>query len=108
MAGRRERHHRPVIFTRSELRSIGLTVVVMAAAAFTHYAKAGGSIAPFVISGIALALLASLVGRSVEALGDRLGAGATGVVQSALGNLDPGPGPPQAIAPQGTWTTAAP
>lgn len=34
-----------------------------------------------------LALLASLVGRSVEALGPRLGAGATGVVQSALGNL---------------------
>ena len=59
----------------------------MVAAAITYYAKAGGSIAPFVISGAALALLASLVGRSVEALGDRLGAGATGVVQSALGNL---------------------
>ena len=59
----------------------------MAAAAVTHYAKAGGNIAPFVLSGIALALLASLVGRSVEALGNRLGAGATGVVQSALGNL---------------------
>lgn len=81
------RHHRPVVFTRSELRSIGLTVVVMAAAAITYYAKAGGSIVPFVTSGVALALLASLVGRSVEALGDRLGAGATGVVQSALGNL---------------------
>jgi Ca2+:H+ antiporter len=36
---------------------------------------------------VALALLASLVGRAVDALGDRLGAGATGVVQSALGNL---------------------
>src|SRR5690349_22016561 len=60
---------------------------MMAAAAVTHYAKAGGNIAPFVLSGVALALLASLVGRSVEALGDRLGAGATGVVQSALGNL---------------------
>jgi Ca2+:H+ antiporter len=59
----------------------------MAAAAVTYYANVGGSIAPFVISGVALALLASLVGRSVEALGDRLGAGATGVVQSALGNL---------------------
>jgi len=31
--------------------------------------------------------LAALVGRSVEQLGDRLGAGATGVLQSALGNL---------------------
>jgi Ca2+:H+ antiporter len=77
----------PVLFTRSELRSIGLTVAMMVAAAVTYYAKAGGSIAPFVLSGIALALLASLVGRSVEALGERLGAGATGVVQSALGNL---------------------
>jgi len=76
-----------VIFTRSELRLIGLTVVVTAAAAVTYYAKAGGNIVPFVISGAALALLASLVGRSVEALGGRLGAGATGVVQSALGNL---------------------
>lgn len=46
-----------------------------------------GPVLPFVVSAIALALLASLVGRSVDALGDRLGAGATGVVQSALGNL---------------------
>ena len=74
-------------FTRSELRSIGLTVVAVIAAAVTYYAHAGGSVAPFVISGVALALLASLVGRSVEALGPRLGAGGTGVVQSALGNL---------------------
>jgi len=42
---------------------------------------------PFVVTALALALLASLVGRAVDALGDRLGAGATGVVQSALGNL---------------------
>jgi Ca2+:H+ antiporter len=76
-----------VIFTRSELRWIVLTVAAVAAAAATYYARAGGSVAPFVISGVALALLASLVGRSVEALGDRMGAGATGVLQSALGNL---------------------
>lgn len=76
-----------VPFTKSELRSIGLTVLAVAAAAATYYAHIGGSIAPFVISGAALALLASLVGRSVEALGGRLGAGATGVLQSALGNL---------------------
>jgi len=87
MAPRAVRHDRLVIFARSELRSIGLTVVAVAAAAATYYAHVGGSVAPFVISGVALALLASLVGRSVEALGGRLGAGATGVVQSALGNL---------------------
>ena len=45
------------------------------------------SVVPFLVAAIALALLASLVGRAVDALGDRLGAGATGVLQSALGNL---------------------
>jgi Ca2+:H+ antiporter len=45
------------------------------------------AIVPFLLAAVALALLASLVGRAVDALGDRLGAGATGVVQSALGNL---------------------
>jgi Ca2+:H+ antiporter len=45
------------------------------------------SVVPFLVAATALALLASLVGRAVDALGDRLGAGATGVVQSALGNL---------------------
>jgi Ca2+:H+ antiporter len=73
--------------TRSDWRLIILTVVAAAAAGVAHYAELGGSVAPFVVAAIALALLASLVGRSVEALGDRLGAGATGVVQSALGNL---------------------
>jgi Ca2+:H+ antiporter len=72
---------------RSDWRLIVITVVVAAAAGIAHYAKLGGDVAPFVVSAVALALLASLVGRSVEALGDRLGAGATGVVQSALGNL---------------------
>src|SRR5665647_3387118 len=38
-----------------------------------------GPLLPFAVSAVALALLATL--------GDRLGAGATGVVQSALGNL---------------------
>ena len=74
-------------FTRSDWRLIAVTIVVAAAAGTTHYAGLGGDVLPFVVSAIALALLASLVGRSVEALGDRLGSGATGVVQSALGNL---------------------
>jgi len=74
-------------FTRSDWRLIIITVVVAVAAGTSHYAGFGGDVAPFVVSAIALALLASLVGRSVEALGDRLGSGTTGVVQSALGNL---------------------
>src|SRR3569833_3524329 len=74
-------------FTRSDWRLIAVSFWVAAAAGTTHYAGLGGDVLPFVVSAIALALLASLVGRSVEAQGDRLGSGATGVVQSALGNL---------------------
>jgi Ca2+:H+ antiporter len=36
---------------------------------------------------VALALLAALVGRAVDALGDRVSPAATGILQSALGNL---------------------
>ena len=66
---------------------LALTAAALIAAGVTHYGSVGGTVVPFVVAAVALALLASLVGRSVEALGDRLGAGATGVVQSALGNL---------------------
>ena len=45
------------------------------------------AVVAFVVSAGAVCLLASLVGRSVEQLGDRFGPGATGVLQSALGNL---------------------
>jgi Ca2+:H+ antiporter len=41
----------------------------------------------FIISGGALAILAALVGQATEQVGSRLGAGATGVLQSSLGNL---------------------
>lgn len=46
-----------------------------------------GAILPFAVSALAVALLAALVGRAVDHLSDRLGAGAVGVLQSALGNL---------------------
>jgi len=70
----------------ADLRLFGLCAVAVIAAALTRYLPAG-RVLPFVVSALALALLASLVGRAVEALGDQLGPGATGVVQSALGNL---------------------
>src|SRR6266702_6326367 len=41
----------------------------------------------FIIAAAALALLAALVGQATEQLGSRFGPGATGVLQSALGNL---------------------
>jgi Ca2+:H+ antiporter len=69
-----------------DLRLVGACAIVAAAAGILHYAGAGDVLA-FVVAAVALAALASLVGRSVDALGDQLGAGAIGVVQSALGNL---------------------
>ncbi len=41
----------------------------------------------FLAAAVALALLATCVGRAVEAIGDRVGPAATGLLQSALGNL---------------------
>jgi Ca2+:H+ antiporter len=46
-----------------------------------------GQVAVFVASAAALAGLAALVGEGTDQLGTRLGHGATGVLQSALGNL---------------------
>ena len=46
-----------------------------------------GDVAVFTTGALAIAVLAALVGRSVDHLGDRLGSGATGFVQSALANL---------------------
>ena len=58
----------------------------MALAGFTRFVG-GGVVLTFLCAAVAVTLLASLVGRSVEQLGDRFGPGATGVLQSALGNL---------------------
>jgi Ca2+:H+ antiporter len=63
---------------------IGLSAATTLAAVLT---KGQGSILPFVASGVAVAVLAALVGRAVDHLSDKLGAGAIGVLQSALGNL---------------------
>jgi Ca2+:H+ antiporter len=41
----------------------------------------------FIVTAATLALLATLVGNGTEQIGSRLGPGATGVLQSALGNL---------------------
>lgn len=63
-----------------------ITLIAAVAAGVLHYAHANAVLA-FVVAAVALATLASLVGRSVEALGDRLGPNATGILQTALGNL---------------------
>jgi len=58
----------------------------VAASGILHYAHANAVLA-FVVTAAALALLAVMVGDATEQLGSRLGPGATGVLQSGLGNL---------------------
>jgi Ca2+:H+ antiporter len=65
---------------------LGGAVVLTVLAGVADYGHWGPVLA-FVVSAAAVCLLASVVGRSVEQLGDRFGPGATGVLQSALGNL---------------------
>jgi len=71
---------------KSDWWLIGVSAALTAAAAVTSYIPSG-QVAPFIFAALALAALAALVGRAVDGLGDRLGSGATGVVQSALGNI---------------------
>ena len=71
---------------RSDKLTIGGGIVAVGLAALTHYGP-GGAIAGLLCSSLAIAVLAMLVGRSVEQLGDRFGPGATSVLQTALGNL---------------------
>jgi len=76
----------PRTFVRSDFVIIGGGAVAVALAGLTRFAG-GGVVLTFLCAAVAVTLLASLVGRSVEQLGDRFGPGATGVLQSALGNL---------------------
>ena len=71
------------VFSRSDLIVFGLTgLATGGSAVVTH-----GSLAPFLVTAVAVTLVAAMVGRAVDHLADRLGAGAVGVLQGALGNL---------------------
>src|SRR3954447_20448372 len=74
------------VLIRSDMVILGLAAALCVLAGIAHF---GGwaSVLAFALSAGAVTVLASLVGRSVEQLGDRFGPGATGVLQSALGNL---------------------
>ncbi len=65
---------------------IALCVVATVAAGALHYAHAN-AVLGFAVTAAALALLAMIVGDATEQLGSRLGPGATGILQSGLGNL---------------------
>lgn len=70
---------------RSDRLMLGGSAVLTLAAVLTR--DTAGTLVPFLTSAAALALIAGLVGRSVDQLSDRLGPGAIGALQSALGNL---------------------
>ena len=74
------------LLSRRDRIMLAVTVVAAGAAGALHFAH-GNAVVTFIAAAVALAALASLVGRSVEALGDRLGPKATGLLQTALGNL---------------------
>ena len=73
-------------FTRAERTTSALATVLFAAAAVAVGAGAG-SVTRFVTAGLALAALAAVIGQAIDHVGERLGAGATGLLQSTLGNL---------------------
>jgi Ca2+:H+ antiporter len=76
----------PGLMSRGEWLIIG-GAIVLSVVAGVLTAIHTNPVITFVISGGALALLAALVGIGTEQLGSRLGPGATGVLQSSLGNL---------------------
>jgi len=70
-----------------ETRIIGLAAIAASLATLGLRQAGAPDLATFVASAIALAGLAALVGDGTDQLGRRLGPSATGVLQSALGNL---------------------
>jgi Ca2+:H+ antiporter len=75
-----------VVLANTDRLIIGAAALLTVVAGVLNYSDAA-HVATFIVSGLALAALAALVGKTVEQIADRLGSGATGVVQSALGNL---------------------
>jgi len=74
------------IVKRSELWTFAAAAGAVAVAGVSDLAELTIALR-FVAAGVALALLAVLIGRSTEEIGHRLSAGATGVLQASVGNL---------------------
>jgi Ca2+:H+ antiporter len=70
---------------KEKLIILGATLAAAIAGAL-HYTHAN-VVLGFIITAAALAMLAMVVGDATEQLGKRMGPGATGILQSALGNL---------------------
>src|SRR3954454_19646831 len=72
--------------TRGQRVTLLVAVLATAGAGVCHYAGAP-SVLAFVIAGVALAALASIVSFATEQVGAKFGPAVTGVLQSTLGNL---------------------
>ncbi len=65
---------------------VAAAILVTLIAGVLHYTHAN-AVLGFIITAGALAMLAMIVGDATEQLGSRMAPGATGILQSALGNL---------------------
>ncbi len=74
-------------YFETRTRIIALVAIGASLGALALRVGGGASVAVFVASAVGLAGLAAMVGEGTEQLGRRLGPHATGVLQSALGNL---------------------
>jgi Ca2+:H+ antiporter len=71
--------------TRGQQTTIAIAGLTTLLSAILHQTSL--TVLTFIATAVALAVLATLVGAGTEQIGSRLGPGATGVLQSALGNL---------------------
>ena len=71
---------------RAQKIAVATVALATAAAGAMNYADAP-AVGTFVVAGLALAGLAYVVAFATEEIGERLGPGATGLLQSTLGNL---------------------
>lgn len=74
------------LLSRREWLVIAATFIISILAGILTALQAN-AVLIFIVAGVALALQAGLVGQATDQIGSYLGAGATGVLQSALGNL---------------------
>ena len=72
--------------SRRQILVLALVALAAVAAGVLRYTDAP-AVSAFIVAGLALAGVAWIVSFSTEALGQRLGPGATGFLQSTLGNL---------------------
>src|SRR6476620_5723271 len=75
------------LISRNERIIMAIALIATVVSGILHYSQVGGVILAFVVAGVGLATLAAVVGAATDQLGERLSPGATGVLQSAIGNL---------------------